>query len=84
MQRLVCWTLMGVRTSGERDVWYQLGSFDTESSAAEAAASNYWASQGFHDISVVPYYRVDQNVTRTEAVGRPACKNEGRAVQTAV
>lgn len=65
MQHLVCWTLMGLRSAGGREVWYQLGTFDSESLAAEAAASSYWPQQGFRNVSVVPYYRVDQNVMPT-------------------
>ena len=90
MQRLVCWTLMGLRTTGGREVWYQLGSFDSEDVAAEAATSNYWANQGFHGISVVPYYRVDQSVTPSqppetvEAVGRVSHAAHGRVTHTAV
>lgn len=90
MQRLVCWTLMGVRTSGERDVWYQLGTFESKNSAVEAAASSYWTNQGYHDVSVVPYYRVDQNSTLTSSSGagpstaRAARTASGRTVHTAV
>lgn len=90
MQHLVCWTLMGLRTISGREVWYQLGTFGSESSAAEAAASNYWTGQGFHKVSVVPYYRVDQSVTTTrssetaEAAGRVARTAAARVAHTAV
>ena len=91
MQRLVCWTLMGMRTTGAREVWYQLGSFDTESCAAEAAVSSHWEQQGYHNISVVPYYRVDQSVSPSqpaetlEAIGRASRSTAAvKVTQTAV
>jgi hypothetical protein len=89
MQHLVCWTLMGMRTTGGREVWYQLGSFDSESRAAEAAASSYWSSQGLQNVSVVPYYRVDsvspsRAVESVENASRSARTAEGKVTHTAV
>lgn len=79
MQHLVCWTLMGLRTTGGREVWYQLGSFESENSAAEAAASSYWPNQGFQNISVVPYYRVDHNMTPSRSTVEAAARTPSRA-----
>lgn len=86
MQKLVCWTLMGLRTLGGREVWYQLGTFQSESSAAESATSPYWTSQGFQSLSVVPYYRVEHNVAphRTKSAADAREPVTARDGQTAV
>ena len=80
---------MGMRTTGGREVWYQLGSFDSESRAAEAAASSYWSNQGLQNVSVVPYYRVDsvspsRSVESVENANRGARTAEGKVTHTAV
>ena len=59
MERLVCWTLMGLRTDQGFDVWYQLGTYPTADQAQEASNASSLADRGIVQTRVMPYYRVE-------------------------
>ena len=60
MEHFICWTLMGLRSDGPLEVWYQLGTYPTKEQAEKASSdSRLLADQGIIRTRVMPYYRVD-------------------------
>lgn len=61
MERLVCWTLMGLRTNGPLEVWHQIGSYPTSEDATNAANDPDLAKRGIVRTQIMPYYRVEDD-----------------------
>lgn len=78
MERLVCWTLMGLRQNGPHEVWYQLATFPNADQAKTAASDPHLAEQGIIKTQVMPYYRVDSEQETTR--GKKAAKSIATAV----
>lgn len=78
MERLVCWTLMGLRQHGPIEVWYQLATFPNADQARDAASDPHFAEQGIIKTQVMPYYRVDSEQENTRS------KKTAKSIATAV
>lgn len=57
MRQLICYSLEGLRRQGWREVWVTLGTYETEASAAAAAAGTALDAE-LVATRVLPYYRV--------------------------
>ena len=77
MERLACWTLMGMRQNGPI-VWYQLATFPSAEQANDAASDPKLARQGIVKTQVMPYYRVDS--AEVDSMTKAA----GKSIATAV